>query len=173
MIIFIIWLTLFLVCFVHINLFGVNFLFILQRVVSCNTVICICGYFFINLFGLFWIIFIIWLTLFLLCFVHINLFGVNFLFILLRVVSCNTVIYICGYFFSNCMQKYKESLFGFLFFVCLCYFELNIYIKYVFVVFKMVPSMVHHYLVLFLIVLDHFSWGFSRAGPLLGLIYGV
>jgi hypothetical protein len=84
----------------------------------------------------------------------------TFYLFLQRVGSCNTVIYICGYFFSNCMQKYKESLFGVLFFVCLCYFELNIYIKYVFVVFKMVPSMVHHYLVLFLIVLDHFSWVF-------------
>ena len=121
------------------------------------------------------IIFIIWLTLFLVCFVHINLFGVNFLFIFAKsglMQHCD--IYMWVIFFSNCIQQYKESLFGFFeggF--ALCYFELNIYIKYVFVVFKTVPINVHHYLVLFLIVLDHFSWDFSRAGPLLGLIYGV
>ena len=119
------------------------------------------------------IIFIIWLTLFLVCFVHINLFGVNFLFIFAKsglMQHCDIYMWL---FFSNCMQKYKESLFGFFSFFCLCYFELNIYIKYVFVVFKTVPINVHHYLVLFLIVVDHFSWGFSRPRPLLGLIYGV
>ena len=92
---------------------------------------------------------------------HKSIWCEPFYLFLQRVVSYTTVIYICWYLFSNCMQKYKDSLFVFFWggFV-LCYFELNIYIKYVFVVFKTVPINVHHYLVLFLIVLDHFSWVF-------------
>ena len=92
------------------------------------------------------IIFIIWLTLFLVCFVHIHLFCVNLFFIFTKSgleQQCDK----CWYFFQIVCRN-KESLLVAWF--ALYYFELNIYIKHVFVVFKTVAINVYHHFVPFL-----------------------
>jgi hypothetical protein len=89
--------------------------------------------------------------LFLVCFVHINLFCVNMLFIFTKsglMQHCD----ICWYFFSNCMQKYIVSIVILGRFV-LCYLWLNIYIKHVFIVFQTVAINVYHHLVPFVLSL--------------------
>ena len=71
-----------------------------------------------------------------------------------------TLWYIYVAIFFQIVYKNIKRVYLVFFCFSLCYFELNIYIRYVFVVFKTIPINVHHYLVLFLIVLDHFSRGF-------------